>query len=152
MADLMDQGYQIALQNGGLVDTVTPSDPGLYAQLEAMLQEIQYKGCEAVVQEKYEIVCVLYPQMVKMYNNYFFPLFSFKDGAGQINVPFIRENIENGIYQSILSSLETSGIPSAIFNVNVAQYKELLTELINTVRLPWILIKSLLFLGVYVIN
>lgn len=128
MADLMDQGYQIALQNGGLVDTVTPSDPGLYAELEGRLQTLQSKGCEGVEREKYEEVCPLYPQMIKMYNNYFFRSLGLR-GAENISVDFIKENLELGIYQSILESLKNSWIPNLVYKVNVEQFADLLEKL-----------------------
>lgn len=138
MADLMDQGYQIALQQGGIVNTVYPSDPALYAELENQLEKLQFKGCEAVVREKYEEACPLYPKMVEMYNNYFFaPFYGGKGGIGggigKIDVDFIRANLDMGIYESILKTLRNSKIPTYVYDLNVEQYAVLLERLIANI-------------------
>ncbi|MDM1556993.1 hypothetical protein HX126_20780 [Chryseobacterium indologenes] len=134
MADLMDQGYQIALQQGGIVNTVYPSDPGLYAELEQRLHKLQSRGCEGVEREKYEAVCPLYPKMVEMYNNYFFPSFGMKGGIGSISVDFIKGNLSIGIYQSILESLRNSWIPTLAYELNVEQYGALLEDLMASIN------------------
>ena len=138
MADLRDQGYQDALQHGGSIDSVTPSNPELYAKLEKQLARLQSVGCEGIVKDKYEAVCKLYPQMVSLYNNYFFPLFDLRGGFGTIDVGFVRRNLELGIYQSILQSLRESWIPNLVYELNVEQYGALLEELIasNSVNNP----------------
>ncbi|MFP3833437.1 hypothetical protein [Chryseobacterium sp. SIMBA_028] len=131
MAELMNQGYQIALQQGGVVNTISPSDPELYTKLERKLEKLQSKGCDGVVREKYEAVCPLYPQMVEMYNNYFFAPFSRIGGDGTIGLGFIRRNLELGIYQSILESLRNSWIPTLAYELNVEQYGALLEDFMS---------------------
>ncbi|WP_294321528.1 hypothetical protein [uncultured Chryseobacterium sp.] len=133
MAVLMDQGYQNALAQGGSVTAVSPSDPALYAELEAYLERLQSQGCEGTKVEKYEEACSLYPQMVRYYNNYFFTPFNM----GRTSVSpaeryalFIQQNISNGIYQTILDQLRESSITSPIYIQNVNNYEYKLEEVI----------------------
>ncbi|WP_261512704.1 hypothetical protein [Chryseobacterium paludis] len=133
MAVLMDQGYQIALDNGGIVDPVLPSDPALYAELEYQLAQLQSQGCEGTRKEKYEIVCKIYPELVKYYNNNFILPFDRKNpspGVKEYNyVRMINENIESGTYDYILDILQSSGIPSDLLIINVEQYNKYLLDL-----------------------
>ncbi|ASK29953.1 hypothetical protein CEY12_07460 [Chryseobacterium sp. T16E-39] len=133
MAILMDLGYQDALAQGGIIDQVTPRDPDLYYGLEKRLQELRSKGCEGTRTEKYEIVCRLFPDLVRYYNNNFFLPFNIKGtspGVDQYNyVQLIRENFESGIFEEILNQLESSGISSKIFDINVKRYYEYLKDL-----------------------
>jgi hypothetical protein len=133
MAVLMNQGYQIAMDHGGVVDPVLPSDPALYAELEYQLAELQSKGCEGTRKEKYEIVCKIYPELVKYYNNNFILPFSIKNpspGVIQYNyVQMINENINSGTYDNILDILQSSGIPSDLLIINVEQYNKYLQDL-----------------------
>jgi hypothetical protein len=133
MAVLMNQGYQIAMDHGGIVDPVLPSDPALYAELEYQLAELQSKGCEGTRKEKYEIVCKIYPELVKYYNNNFILPFSIKNpspGVIQYNyVQMINENINAGTYDNILDILQSSGIPSDLLIINVEQYNKYLQDL-----------------------
>ncbi|WBV58187.1 hypothetical protein PFY10_06985 [Chryseobacterium daecheongense] len=133
MADLMDQGYQIALEQGGVINQVLPSDPALYAELEYKLSELQSRGCEGLRKEKYEIVCKIFPELVRYYNNRFFLPFNTKGmspGVEQYNyVQLIRENIQSGIFEEVLHILESAGIPSAILEINVKRYYEYLQDL-----------------------
>ncbi len=133
MAVLMDQGYQNALAQGGSVSHVSPSDPVLYAELEAYLQRLQAEGCEGNKVEKYEEACSLYPQMVQYYNNYFFTPFNM----GRTSVSpteryalFIKQNMGYGIYQTILDQLRASSITSPVYIQNVNRYEKKLEEVI----------------------
>ncbi len=131
MAVLMNQGYQNALAQGGVVTTVSPSDPDLYAQLEEYLERLQSQGCEGNIIEKYQKVCSLYPEMVEYYNIYFFQPFAKKSSGNPIAdySRFIRQHLGFDHYQNILSSLQSIGISSMIYNLNVEQYESLLKEL-----------------------
>lgn len=133
MAVLMNQGYQDALNHGGVVDPVLPSNPALYASLQSQLEKLQSVGCEGVRTDKYEEACSLYPTMVSYYNNYFFQPFA-RRSSGNLTADyaqFIKRNIDFGWYQSVLSSLQSSGISSVIYNINVEQYEFLLEGLIS---------------------
>lgn len=126
MAVLMNQGYQNAVAQGH-IDNVSPSDPGMYAELEAQLQRLQAQGCEGNQMEKYEEACSLYPQMVQYYNNYFFRPFTI--GRTSVNPTeryriFIQNNINSGIYQTILNQLRASSIMSPVYLQNVHAYEE----------------------------
>lgn len=135
MADLINQGYQIALQQGGVVGTVSPSNIELYTELERKLEKLQSRGCEGVAKEKYEAACSLYPKMVEMYNNYFFAPFSRIGGGGTIGLNFIRRNLELGIYQTILESLRNSWVPTLAYELNVEQYDALLEDLMGSMNI-----------------
>ncbi len=133
MAVLMNQGYQNALSQGH-INNVSPSDPGLYAELEAYLQRLQSQGCEGNQMEKYEEACSLHPQMVQYYNNYFFRPFSM----GRTSVTpteryalFIKQNISTSVYQTILEELRASSITSPIYIQNVNNYEYKLEEVIT---------------------
>ncbi|MFP7655528.1 hypothetical protein [Chryseobacterium proteolyticum] len=134
MAQLMDQGYQDALAHGGIIDDVKPSNPDLYNELVKQLQELQSQGCGGKSrQEKYEIVCKIFPDLVRYYNNNFFLPFNTKGvspGVEQYNyVQLIRENIEAGIFEEVFNILASAGIPSSLFELYVKQYYDYLKNL-----------------------
>lgn len=133
MAILMDQGYQDALAQGGIVDHVTPRDPDLYYALEKRLLELRSKGCEGPRKDKYEIVCKIYPDLVRYYNNNFFLPFRTKGaspGVEQYNyVQMIKENIESGIFDEVYNILKSAGIPSNLLELNMKQYDDYLRNL-----------------------
>lgn len=138
MATLMDQGYQNALQQGGAIGDVQPSDPQRYAELEAQLSELQSLGCEGNSRNKYEIVCPIYPDMVKYYhNNFKVPFFLGDPGQDAVQsnyCNFIKVNIESGLYEGILNTLNSTGIPDYIYEVNTSQYHSLLNDLAHTIE------------------
>lgn len=133
MAFLMNQGYQNALQQGGFIGSVQPSDPQRYAELERKLERLQEKGCKGGRVEKYEIVCAMYPDLVKYYNNNFIQPFNTRGVTPEVAkvnyIYFISGNITSGIYQQILNTLESSGIPNSLFELHTAQYRNLLNDL-----------------------
>ncbi|WP_294296109.1 hypothetical protein [uncultured Chryseobacterium sp.] len=138
MAFLMNQGYQNALQQGGFIGSVQPSDPQRYAELERRLEKLQEKGCKGGREEKYEIVCAIYPDLVKYYNNNFIQPFNTRGVTPEVAkvnyIYFISGNITSGIYQQILNTLESSGIPNSLFELHTAQYLNLLTDLLWSVE------------------
>ncbi|SUX48217.1 hypothetical protein [Chryseobacterium indoltheticum] len=138
MAMLMDQGYQNALQQGGAIGSVQPSDPQRYEELEAQLSELQSIGCEGYTVDKYEIICSIYPDMVKYYNNNFIEPFYPGDlnpeEAQNNHCNFIKENLESGIYQSIIDTLSSTGIPEPLYAVNIEQYGALFENLVWTIE------------------
>ncbi|WP_312344895.1 hypothetical protein [Chryseobacterium binzhouense] len=138
MAMLMDQGYQNALQQGGAIGSIQPSDPQRYEDLEAQLSELQSIGCEGYTVDKYEIICSIYPDMVKYYNNNFIEPFypgDLNPEEAQNNYcNFIKENLESGIYQSIIDTLSSTGIPEPLYAVNIEQYGALFENLVWTIE------------------
>lgn len=134
MAMLMDQGYQNALQQGGAIGSVQPSDPQRYSELESQLSELQSIGCEGYTVDKYEIICPIYPDMVKYYNNNFIEPFypgDLNPEEAQNNYcNFIKENLESGVYHGITNTLSSTGIPEPLYAVNIEQYGALLEELV----------------------
>lgn len=138
MAFLMNQGYQNALQQGGFIGSVQPSDPQRYADLERKLERLQEKGCKGGRVEKYEIVCAMYPDLVKYYNNNFIQPFNTRGVTPEVAkvnyIYFISGNITSGIYQQILNTLESSGIPNSLFELHTAQYRNLLNDLLWSVE------------------
>ncbi|MCS3533048.1 hypothetical protein, partial [Chryseobacterium sp. JUb7] len=128
MAVLMQQGYQQALGNGGYVGQVQPSDWQQYMSLQSQLEKLQSIGCEGMRQDKDEMLCKLYPQIVQHYNNDFFP--------GGVNAPnalqfgaFIRSKVESGVFHSMLSDLQSGITSSALYTVYLDQYAKLLEDL-----------------------
>ncbi|MCS3532834.1 hypothetical protein, partial [Chryseobacterium sp. JUb7] len=128
MAVLMQQGYQQALSNGGYVGQVQPSDWQQYMSLQSQLEKLQSIGCEGMRQDKDEMLCKLYPQIVQHYNNDFFP--------GGVNAPnalqfgaFIRSKVESGVFHSMLSDLQAGITSSALYTVYLDQYAKLLEDL-----------------------
>ncbi|MDF2933165.1 MAG: hypothetical protein K0R36_2496 [Chryseobacterium sp.] len=138
MAYLMNQGYQNALQQGGAIGSVQPSDPQRYAELESQLDKLQERGCQGDRKEKYEVVCAIYPDMVKYYNNSFIQPFSTRGVTPEVAkvgyVYFINGNIQSGIYQQILTTLESSGIPNNLLEFNVQQYNTFLENLLWSIE------------------
>jgi hypothetical protein len=131
MAVLMDQGYQNALQQGGAIGNVQPSDPQRYAELEALLVRLQSVGCQGDRKDKYEVVCTVYPEMVKYYNNNFIQPFYLKSaspGVTKYNYAYFIIN-NHSIYQQVLGNLWSSGIPDTLFQYHIQQYEALLGDL-----------------------
>lgn len=136
MAVLMDQGYQNALQQGGAIGNVQPSDPQRYAELEALLVRLQSVGCEGDRKDKYEVVCTVYPEMVKYYNNNFIQPFYLKGASPEVAkynyAHFIINN--HSIYQQVLGNLWSSGIPDTLFQYHIQQYEALLEDLSRIIQ------------------
>ena len=134
MSVLMDQGYQIALQQGGTVYNVQPNNPDLYYRLESQLNEIRSRGCHNTKEEeKYEVVCTLYPELLKWYNNFFFQPFSLEqddpEKDREIFAQYIRENLEKNNYGHVLEILQNTDVPTHIYEIYREQYARSLEEL-----------------------
>ena len=71
MAALMDQGYQNAINKGGVVKEITPSDPKRYAELEKQLVRVSEKGCRGIEPIRDKRACVIYPDLLQYLNNNF---------------------------------------------------------------------------------
>ena len=132
---LMNEGYQIAIQNGGgIVGNVQPNNPNLYNELQHQLQELQSIGCEGITQNKYEEACAIYPQLVNIYNNSFnlpfqYELLGSDDEKIEYYNAFIQSHFDDGSYGNVLQILTNVYIPELIYSVNCDQYAHLLEEL-----------------------
>ncbi len=132
---LMNEGCQIAIQNGGgIVGNVQPNNPNLYNELEYQLQKLQSIGCEGITQKKYEEACAIYPQLVNIYNNSFnlpfqYELLGSDDEKIEYYNAFIQSHFDDGSYGNVLQILTNVYIPELIYSVNCDQYAHLLEEL-----------------------
>lgn len=137
MAVLMNEGYELAMQEGDEITTVEPSDPVEYEELGKQLAIQQKIGCNGVKDEKDEGVCRFYPELIGDFNNKFILPYVYYPENDQpdeteleeIYALFIKGNLS--IYISIGQSLQTSGITSSAFVLNTNQYNQLMTELSN---------------------
>ncbi len=132
MAVLMNEGYQIALQQGGgIVSDVQPSNPSLYHELEQELNKLQLIGCEGVSKNKYEEACYLYPQLLSIYNNNFNKPFRLGIYSTDEELEFYVEFIQNNFseYENALNILNSSNIPESIYEYNREHYTRLLERL-----------------------
>ncbi|UZT99322.1 hypothetical protein ODZ84_07050 [Chryseobacterium fluminis] len=131
MAVLMQQGYQQALSQGGYVGQVQPSNWQQYMSLQSQLEKYQSVGCDGARRDKEEAMCKYYPDILGHYNNNFFVPFKRRGGAatGLEYADFIRKRLDTGVFHSMLSSLQSYGIGSAIFTIYLSQYAKLLDAL-----------------------
>ncbi|MFC3754814.1 hypothetical protein ACFONJ_02335 [Chryseobacterium tructae] len=134
MAALMNEGYQIALQQGGFISgVVQPSDPALYDQLQNKLEKLQSRGCEGFSQQKFEEACVLYPALVGIYNNNFIMTDDFNLHSDEellaLYANFIRENLQAGVYDEVLNKINYFNIPLDLLKANAQKYEDLLKDL-----------------------
>lgn len=134
MEVLMDEGYQIALEQGGAIDNVQPSDPKQYSVLQDELNQLQSVGCGGVETEYYEIACRIYPELIGYYNNNFnqdYPYHGDLDPDPEtlkgVYADFIKNNLD--IYASVLTILNDSGIDSQLFLLNRRNYRSYLRNL-----------------------
>lgn len=133
MAILMDEGYQIALEQGGAIDDVQPSNPRFYNDLARQLSQLQSVGCEGVENQYYEIACNIYPELISYYNNNFNQMYLFRgdqpdaETLKEVYAEFIINNLDT--YKLALRILERSNIDSSLFLLNVQQYSSYLIEL-----------------------
>jgi hypothetical protein len=139
MAVLMDEGYQIALEQGGAIDNVQPSDPKQYSTLQDELNQLQSVGCGGVETEYYEIACRIYPDLIGYYNNNFnqdYPYHGDLDPdpetLKEVYADFIKNNLDT--YASILTILNESGIDSQLFLLNRRNYRSYLRNLDNYIQ------------------
>ena len=137
MAVLMNEGYELAMKEGGEITTVEPSDPVEYEELGKQLAIQQKTGCNGVKDKKDEAVCKFYPDLVGNYNNKFIPPYVYYSENDQpeeteleeIYALFIKGNLNT--YISIGQSLQGSGVTSSAFILNTGQYQQLMTDLSN---------------------
>ncbi|MBV8325212.1 hypothetical protein [Chryseobacterium sp.] len=136
MAVLMQQGYQQALAHGGVVGTVQPSDIQLYRKLEGQLNELQSVGCEGLRQEKEEMMCRYYQDIVQHYNLNFFVGFNRRGGTpnGITYAVFISNMVTSRVYHDMLEMLAGIGVQSPLFEVYLHQYARLLEDLTEFVE------------------
>ncbi|WP_346986367.1 hypothetical protein [Chryseobacterium sp. POE27] len=133
MAILMDEGYQIALEQGGAIDNIQPSNPRLYNELSIQLQKLRSVGCEGVEKEYYEIACRIYPELIGYFNNNFNQMYPYRgdqpdpDTLKEVFADFIKNNLE--AFRTVLEILSGSGIDSSLFVLNMEQYARYLRVL-----------------------
>ena len=134
MAVLMDEGYQNALEQGGEIDDVQPSNPAYYNNLARRLRQLQSVGCDGVEEELYDAACNIYPDLISYYNNnfnrkyYYFVFIGYDpENTPEAYAEFIKDNLS--IYLNVLNVLSQSGINSLLFTLNKNQYQTLAYEL-----------------------
>lgn len=133
MAILMDEGYQIALNQGGPIDNVQPSDPKLYDRLQEQLNQLRSVGCEGVKDEFYEVACRIYPDLISYYNNNFNQMYPYRgdqpdpETLKEVYADFIKKNLK--AFRAVLEILSGSGIDSSLFVLNMEQYARYLRNL-----------------------
>ncbi len=133
MAILMDEGYQIALAQGGAIDNVQPSNPELYNDLEKRLIRLQSVGCEGAETEYYEIACKIYSDLIGYYNNNFNQDYPYggdqpdPETLKEVYANFIKSNLD--IYAGVLTIISGSGIDSQLFRLYTRSYAFYLGDL-----------------------
>lgn len=138
MAILMDEGYQIALEQGGAIDNVQPSDPKKYSILQDELNQLQSVGCGGVETGYYEIACRIYPDLIGYYNNNFNQHYPYggdqpdPETLKEVYADFIKSNLD--VYGSVLTMLNESGIDSQLFLFNRRNFRSYLRNLDNYIQ------------------
>lgn len=135
MDQLMNEGYAIAMDNGGFIESVQPSNPELYEQLRANLEEYKSTGCFGLNNQYEPGACELYPNLVFEYNNNFRQPFVYYPGGempGEIEsaIDYAQFIIsKNESYNQIYAILTEHSFESGAYHTSTGQYGELLAEL-----------------------
>lgn len=139
MAVLMDEGYQNALELGGEIDDVQPSNPRYYNDLARRLRQLQSVGCETVEYEYYESACDIYPDLFSYYNNSFNQAYAYHgdldpdpEALKVVYAEFIKDHLRH--YQYVLTLLNSSDIEEPLFDINRNYYASYLVLLENYIQ------------------
>lgn len=138
MEQLMNEGYAIAMANGGFIGEVQPSDPLLYNQLELSLEAFKETGCYGVLEETESGASELFFVLLMDYNNGFrqpFIYHSETPNEEDQTIQYAKFIIGNGnLYIQTYNSLMDSQLKNAAYDTNVNQYHELLNTLSNKIH------------------
>ena len=139
MAVLMEEGYQMAWEQGGAIREVLPKDPKKYEELKRALANAKTKGCLGITEPKDERACEIFPTLIQSYNNDFEPPFEYNPGKKPdereeviIYANFIQRNQQN--YEKLKEVFKKNTLKDSAYLVNLALLEEALAALQNYLK------------------
>lgn len=139
MAALMEEGYQMAWEQGGIIREVQPSDPKKYEELQKELEKAKTKGCLGITDPKDERACEIFQSLIQHYNNDFEPPFVYNPDKKPdereeviLYASFIQKNQRN--YEELREIFKKNTFKDPAYLNNLSLFEEALASLLDYLK------------------